>query len=699
MPKTATSKAQHSAPSISMMRTYFRTLAVLIFLIVIAFNYKQLIQDHSPFSIATAMTHIKTQHLLSQGLLFDLGFFAAMVVTLHACWAAIITLSCRPWFQYCHNDNIKTQIWIVILLLHCILVVAANSYLYPTSLLGIFRGTILVEPWLLWGLLFLLLSNFMYALFSSLSSYKTRALLSLLIITIGSVYVFSNNTLSSSNKQVNELPNIFVIGIDGLRPDHLAHRGADYAIAPKLNQLLAKSLIYDKAYTPQARTYVAWMGILSGQYPVNNGARFNLAPPELVNTNLPLLNSLSSKGYQTTYAMDERRFNQIDEQYGFDRIVGPKVGAADAIIANVADIPLVNLAINTPISGYMFPYLYINRAYGKAYDPMRFNQEVLNALSTESPNFLAVHFCQLHWPFTSKDFIELDKSRWDGNYNHYMHRELIKTVDVQIADFISGLRQRGMLDNAIVYLLSDHGEGFLLPQDRLTAATEIQDDNNNPRDKIEKLNVAAWGHGTNILSQEQSQVLLASLRYHHGEPINHTGKVPGLFSLIDIAPTIVASFKSDSTNNDWQFDGIALPQMQTALDDSRFVFVESSLPVRAINTSFIDDNKVMSETASQYEVRDNGRAVMKPEFYKNNIALKQRSVYAKQWQLAMLPKDERLILINTDTMQWHNLANYQGNAPWQKMLTALCNHYQTDLVNMPKTPCQNALGLYSQLEN
>ncbi|MEZ9370914.1 sulfatase-like hydrolase/transferase [Shewanella sp. 10N.286.51.B2] len=681
------------------MRTYFRTLAVLIFLIVIAFNYKQLIQDHSPFSIANAMTQIKTQHLLSNGLLYDLSFFAAMVILLHACWAAIITLSCRPWFQYCHNDNIKTQIWIVILLLHCILVVAANSYLYPTSLLGIFRGTILVEPWLLWGLFFLLLSNFMYALFSSLSTHKTLVLISLLIVSIGFVNFFNNDTLSSSSKAVNKLPNIFVIGIDGLRPDHLAHRGADNSIAPKLNQLLAKSLIYDKAYTPQARTYVAWMGILSGQYPVNNGARFNLAPPELVNKDLPLLNSLSSKGYQTTYAMDERRFNQIDEHYGFDRVIGPKVGAADAIIANVADIPLINLAINTPISGYMFPYLYINRAYGKAYDPMRFNQEVLNALSVDTPNFLAVHFCQLHWPFTSKDFIELDKSRWDGNYNHYMHRELIKTVDIQIANFMSGLRQRGMLENAIVYLLSDHGEGFLLAQDRLTAATEIQNNNNNPRDKIEKLNVAAWGHGTNILSQEQSQVLLASLRYRHSEPINHTGKVPGLFSLIDIAPTIVASLKSDSTNNDWQFDGIALPQMQTDLDDTRFVFVESSLPVRAINTSFIDDNKVMSETASQYEVRDNGRAVMKPEFYKKNIALKQRSVYENQWQLAMLLKVERLILVNTDTMQWHNLANYQGNAPWQKMLTALCEHYQADLVNMPKTPCQNSLDLYSQLEN
>ncbi|GIU49766.1 sulfatase-like hydrolase/transferase [Shewanella algidipiscicola] len=690
-------QATSSSNAISLTRTFFRTLAMLIFFIVIAINYKQLLQYYSSFSIANAMTHIEVEHLLSKGLIIDLLYFVLIVLLLHIGWALVITFSCRPWFARYTNDNVKTQIWLILLLLHCIFMLSANAYLYPTSLLGFFRGTPLASGIAVVTLAILLLANLLYALMDTLPRQNKRVntllIISLLVVTLVPIYLFSGSPAKPSFSTVNEQPNIFIIGIDGLRPDHLAYRGADTSLAPALNQLLSESLIFNTTYTPQGRTYVAWMGMLSGLYPINNGARFNLAPPELVHKPFPLLRLLSDRGYQTTYAIDERRFNQIDASYGFDQVIGPKVGAADAIISNVADLPLVNLAINFPISRHLFPYLYINRAYGKTYDPLLFNQEVLHSLPADKPNFLAVHFCQLHWPFTSKDFIELDKSHWDGNYNHYMYREMVKKVDIQIADFIAQLRQRGLLDNAIVYLLSDHGEGFLLSQDKLVAADSMAA--TIGPDNPTLLNVAAWGHGTNILAQEQSQVVLASLRYRNGEAINPTGKVDGLFSLIDIAPSIVANLAHSSTtvmaSTDLVFDGQPLPQTVTQKrslsNNQRHIFVESSLPVRSINTSFIDDKKVMSETASHYEIREDGRAVMKPESYHNNIQLKQRSVYAGHWQLVMLPKDERLILVDTANKRWHNLSDYSGNAPWQAMLNSLCKHYQTDFIDTPHHAC------------
>ncbi|WP_082035597.1 sulfatase-like hydrolase/transferase [Shewanella sp. cp20] len=689
-----------STNAISLKRTFFRTLAMLIFFMVIAINFKQLLQYYSAFSLANAMTRIEAEYLLTEGLLLDLSYFALMVLILHACWALVITLSCRPWFAITANDNVKTQIWLVLLLLHCIWVLSANAYFYPTSLLGFFRGTPLATGITLVALGLLLLANLIYALMGTLANYNRglRALLviSLLIFSFVPLYVFTRNTTTPVFSNNSDQPNIVVIGIDALRPDHLAYRGADPSLAPTLNQLLSESLIYERTYTPLGRTFVAWMGILSGLYPTNNGARFNLAPPELVSKPFPLLERLAANGYQTTYAIDERRFNQIDKSYGFDRVIGPKVGAADAIIANVADLPLVNLAINLPLLGDLFPYLYINRAYGKTYHPLLFNHEVIHSLSVDKPNFLAVHFCQLHWPFTSKDFIELDKSRWDGNYNHYMYGEMIRKVDMQIANFIAQLRQGGLLDNAVVYLLSDHGEGFMLSQDRL-AATDTETQTADAAQPM-ALNVAAWGHGTNVLSQEQSQVLLASLRYRNGKPVNPAGKVDGLFSLIDVAPSIVANLSATNdeamVSENLKFDGQPLPQdltePHTPSDNQRHIFVESSLPVASINTSFIDDKKVMSETASHYEIRKDGRAVMKPESYHNNIRLKQRSVYAQQWQLVMQPKDERLILVDTANKRWYNLSDYSGDAPWEAMLDSLCQHYQADFIDTPRSECSLA---------
>ncbi|QYJ96297.1 sulfatase-like hydrolase/transferase [Shewanella alkalitolerans] len=684
--------------AVSLRRTFFRTLAMLIFFLVIAINYKQLLQYYSAFSLANAMTHIEAEHLLSKGLMLDLTYFALMILALHVCWALVITLSCRPWFaMFSSNDNVKTQIWLVLLLLHCIWVLSANAYFYPTSLLSFFRGTPLATGIAVTFLGLLLLANIIYALINALTCHKKslNALIlpSLLVFSFVPIYLVTSYTTTPTYSANSTQPNIFIIGIDGLRPDHLAYRGADRSLAPSLNQLLSESLIYDQTYTPQGRTFVAWMGILSGLYPTKNGARFNLAPPELVDKPFPILDLLAANGYQTTYAIDERRFNQIDASYGFDRVIGPKVGAADAIISNLADLPLINLAINFPLLRSLLPYLYINRAYGKTYDPLLFNSEVLHSLSSDKPNFLAVHFCQLHWPFTSKDFIELDKSRWHGNYNHYMYGEMIKKVDMQVADFIANLSQEGLLDNAVVYLLSDHGEGFLLNQDRLAPAGNVA-----PTDHPEQLaalNVAAWGHGTNVLSQEQSQVVLATLRYRGGKPVNPVGKVEGLFSLIDVAPSIVANLSPTANqaiaSKKLIFDGLPLPQdltrAQSPRADQRYIFVESSLPVRSINTSFIDDKKVMSETASHYEIRDDGRAVMKPESYHNNIQLKQRSVYARHWQLVMLPKDERLILVDTANKRWHNLSEYSGDAPWETMLDSLCQHYHADFIDTPRSEC------------
>ncbi|QSX36830.1 sulfatase-like hydrolase/transferase [Shewanella sedimentimangrovi] len=663
---TAESNSTHSGAQVSLLRTFFRTLALMILLLIILFNYKNLIQFYSAFSIANAMTHIDLNQLLEKGFILDIAFFLIVTLSLHALWAVIITISCRPWFLSIADDIVRTQIWFILLLLHLILALAANSLLYPTSLLGIFRNSPLVSIPFISLLSLILFSNFLYGVMSLIFPYKGLAnilgatLMCLLLVTF---WIFD---VPNGQARVNsDQPNIFIIGIDALRPDHLAYRGADFSLAPKLNTLLSQASVYDKTYTPMGRTYVAWMSILSGLYPTNNGARFNLAPPELVQKPFPLVEALSRRGYQTTYAMDERRFNQIDEEYGFDSVVGPKVGAADAIIANLADLPLVNLLINTPVGQYLFPYLNINRAYGKTYDPQLFNKRVVTSLSTTAPNFLAIHFCQLHWPFTSKDFVELDSNQWQGNYNHYMYKAMLKKVDMQVDNFITQLKSKGMLNNAEVILLSDHGEGFKLPEDKLTASTPGK----------HKLNVSAWGHGTNLLAQEQSEVLLAHLSYRHGKPVNKAVQISGLFSLIDIVPTLRSIMKLPQTA---RIDGQPLPKAKHQALDERMVFVESSLPIGSVNASFIDEKKVLSETASLYEVRENGRAVMKPEAYQNNIARKQRAVYYRKWQLVLLPDNDGLILANIQTQKWQYLNSYHGSAPWKLMLTSLCEHFKYD---------------------
>ncbi len=662
-----------------MVRTFWRTNALMLLSLVLLYNFRQSLQYYTSFSIATAMTHINQTHLLSKGLLFDLAQFALLILLLHLIWSLIITLSCRPWFHFIRHEGIRTQIWLIICLSHFTLVFAANAYLFPTSLLGFLRDTPLASPLGLTVQGGVLMTQFLWGLYNYIGRVATISLV-VTAFTLG--FILTINVAEPYEPTDKTSPNVFIIGIDALRPDHLGYRNPVNHFTPNIDRFLSEASIFDETYTPQARTYVAWMSLLSGQYPINNGARFNLAPPELVQTDLPLVRELKQKGYRSTYAIDERRFNQIDEAYGFDQVVGPKIGAADAIISNIADIPLINLFVNTPLSGKLFPYLYMNRGYGKAYEPQLFNQAVIDSLSTTQPNFLAVHFCQLHWPYTSRNFIDIESADWSGNYNHFMYQALLSKVDAQFRHFMDGLKSRGFLDNALVYLISDHGEGFMLEQDTLQKTNDV---NNG------KLNVNAWGHGTNILSQEQSNVLMAYRKYAPGSHTPHI--VPGMFSLIDIAPSLFSELNLSLERSDKPFDGIVLPkdkEMITGIAE-RGVFVESSIPVKSINASFIDEKKVLSETASKYEVRDNGRAVMLPQFYDELIGKKQRAIYYKHWQLAMLPDFEELILVDTKMKTWSSVTNYHGSAPWKHMLNSLCHHYRKDTGFDQTGQCQKAI--------
>jgi len=669
---------QDSESVITVSRTFWRTVALLVLITAALLLYRRLLQYYPPMVITDIMTHVKSQHLLSMSLIADLLYFLFVVVFLHLIWATVITISSKPWINSQLTDNSKTMIWLTIFCGHFTLVIALNSWLYPTSLLGFLRHSFLVTPQAIGTMSLILSGVFIFGLYRTIGGVKlTIAATATLILTLINL-TLPYNRIQSPQQQ----PNIIIIGIDGLRPDHLAYKGSPPSMAPALNNFLSHSVIYDRAYSPMARTYVAWMSLLNGHYPVTHGARFNLTSPNQVRTQFDLIEKLKKRNYQTHYAMDERRFNQIDEAYGFDSIIGPKTGAADALIANNADLPIINLLLDHPISKYILPYLYLNRAYGKGYSPTLFNKEVVNSLATDQPNVLATHFCMLHWPFTSREFIRSENIDWEGNYNHFMYKAMLLKMNAQFEDFMARLRQNGQLNNAHVYLFSDHGEGFMLPQDSI----------NNPRYPDEQiLNTNAWGHGNNVLNQSQANVLLAYAKFENGEPIQANRVISGLFSLVDIAPSIFAQLKLPPSAE--LFDGQPLPHNKQPEDTSRMVFVESSIPVRSINTSFINEKAVFSETASKYLVDKNGRLILKPEQYSDFIKKKQRSVYFNHWQLVILPDQEDLVLLDTKNSEWHFLSEYSGSAPWPKMLLSLCKHYRGDPGFDPQNHCKSAESL------
>ncbi|QQX82298.1 sulfatase-like hydrolase/transferase [Shewanella sp. KX20019] len=650
-----------SISKVSMTRIFWRSFFTLTLFTIVLINYKQSLQYLTSFSIAKAFARFETSQILNFSVIGDLVYFLLIVLCIHLIWAAVITISCKPMMNNT-NSSLTTQFWLFIIILHLTIILAANSLYYPTSLLGYFRGTVLASQVMVY------IGGFTITLLFCYGLYLLNRSLIIATIVLASI-VFIIPLVPTTDKIQSTLPNVIIIGIDGLRPDHLSYRDPSNELTPEINKFLSKSIIYKNSYTPLARTYVAWLSLLQGQYPKTHGARFNLAPPELVEKEIPLLDQLHSRGYISTYAMDERRFNQIDESYGFKNVIGPKIGVADVIISGYADLPQINLLVNTRLGEFLFPYLHVNRGYGKTYDPELFNKKVISSIDTSKPNFLAVHFCQLHWPYTSKDFIEPNPSEWTGNYNHFLYKEMLKKVDLQFSKLMIGLSNKGLLKDAIIYIISDHGEGFMLEKDKL----------HNPTLDLNKpLNLNAWGHGTNVLNSEQANIVLSYTRYKDEKLVEEPKIIDGTFSLVDIAPSIFRQLNIDSNPTYLNFDGQPLPLNEINVDEDKMVFVESSRSVKSVNASFIDNTKVLSETASSYEIREDGRAVMKPDLYKTLISSKQRAVYYKSWLLTIISDYDDIVLVDSEQKYWFNISSYDGEAPWKKMLVSLCNHYKDD---------------------
>ncbi|TLU61484.1 hypothetical protein FE810_14705 [Thalassotalea litorea] len=254
-----------------------------------------------------------------------------------------------------------------------------------------------------------------------------------------------------------------------------------------------------------------------------------------------------------------------------------------------------------------------------------------------------------------------------ANYGHFIYLSLLEQLDIQFNHLLKQLKHKGYLHNAEVFVISDHGDSFRLEDDKLAPMIESQK---------QVLNVDAFGHGTNVLNQSQSEILLAYQKYVDGSRFHQSTLYQGLYSIIDIVPSINRTLDEPPPKN---IDGQALPLSRAQLNKDRFIFVDSSVPIKSIDTSLINLKYVFSETMDTYIADTNGQPVLTNDAYEQFIFKQHRAVYYKNWQFAFLPDQKDLIIVDLIQHKWAYLNEYQGSAPWRRMLKKLCTHYKSEI--------------------
>ncbi len=431
----------------------------------------------------------------------------------------------------------------------------------------------------------------------------------------------------NSGSLQEEEPDIILLGIDSLRPDCL-DAGESIVEMPNIRGFVDDSLQFKTAYTPLARTYPAWNAILTGAYPGNNGAVFNLIDNGYRNTEMTTLATrLKNAGYETVYATDEKRFSNIDESFGFDSILGPPMGAADFLLGTINDFPFSNLIVNTRLGRILFPYSYGNRAASVTYEPDTFLSLIENDLENndEQPSLLCIHLCLSHWPYKWRT--SYTSIIPNTNTDELRYLQSLEAVDRQFGQLLTILKNKGYFENAVVVLLSDHGEGLSTDNNQIGASDGSS----------RSLFGATLGHGTDVLNRKQYEVVLAYRGV--GERAMGTGVSMQTAGLIDIAPTLL-DLVDLSPEKSQQFDGISLrPWLEDAdlKPYSRYFLVETGLSIQSILSATPNMAKAFSEGNTYYRVLSNGRVVIKDESIPLLVSQKQYAVYFEDLSFARIP--------------------------------------------------------------
>ena len=578
----------------------------------------------------------------------------------------------------CERRELHDSKLIIIWSLSVCALLSTNGYFFPlssfsrlflpelptTCLIVLMCGSLLLLSLLLLNALFFVSKQFPHAMGKGL------------IVVLG-FYIYSAVTPVIKNEN-GKKTNIIFIGVDSLSPRHI-----NTTRMPTLAHFIQQGVLFKETISPLARTYPAWSSILTGLYPHHHHANYNLMPPDLVKSNHSMAWSLNQAGYQTLFATDDRRFNNIGKDFGFQTIIGPRMGVNDMLLGTFNDFPLSNLLVNYAISQWLFPYNYINRASHFTYYPQSFDKQLQNALATrkqEHPLFLAVHFTLPHWPYawatTSPAQVE---DEYSNEERGQLYLAALQRVDQQVASLLQELNKQGYLENSMVVLLSDHGEALYVKGSRQTNALLYQGSGTSAfADYLKRKTSTALdmsvGHGSDLLSSDQYHCVLAFKIYKHGRLVTTPKTIDTRVALIDIAPTI-QSFTGTPAR---PVDGISLLASilgQNTLEERTFIMESGMLP-----NQFLSREKARMLGQAFFTVQtQTGQLEVKKKALATLDALKLYAVIKGHWIIALYPDDTGYlpITLNLKNGKWSDNLNsdFAKQSPALSMLNDLDAFY------------------------
>ena len=233
----------------------------------------------------------------------------------------------------------------------------------------------------------------------------------------------SGTSLTSAPEELN----VILITIDTLRADRIGAYGSDRVATPNMDRLADEGILFTNAASTVPFTLPAHSSIMTGSYPPHHGVRENVG--YVLGSSLPTLaeemsaSGRSTAGFVSAFVLDARwgigrGFDTYFDEFDLEENESANLGSVQRDGADTIS-------------------------------------EAVRWLDTSpaQPLFLWLHLYDAHDPYEP---IEPYRSQ----YPNRPYEGEVAYTEFQTGEFRSALEERDLLENSLLILTSDHGEGL-----------------------------------------------------------------------------------------------------------------------------------------------------------------------------------------------------------------------------------------------
>ncbi len=251
-----------------------------------------------------------------------------------------------------------------------------------------------------------------------------------------------------------ERPNLVLVSLDTLRPDHLSCYGYELETSPELDRFAASAVRFDRAYSPQAWTLTAHMTMLTSLQPFVHGVTHGKSLSPAART---LAGELAGAGYRTLAVVDDCMW--LAEHWGFARgfDLYYRVGRPAAF---KVDQILSLLDINGPQPFFLFAHFFDAHSDVDRLQYDAGEEDLATFASWYEGDFDG---CDEEGRCASRflkatNRLNLDVPEETRRYITSLYDAGIRSLDRELGRLLRGLEERGLLETSAVLITADHGE-------------------------------------------------------------------------------------------------------------------------------------------------------------------------------------------------------------------------------------------------